>query len=98
MFGELQLEKLPESTRHWKLEPASELEKPKVGVESLVAPLGPESIVVFGGVVSPPPPLTVNVRLAGLGSTLPAASLARTENVCEPFARVPSVYGDVQEP
>ena len=33
-------------------------------------------IVVSGAVVS-----TVNVRVAGVGSTLPAASIARTENV-----------------
>jgi hypothetical protein len=29
----------------------------------------------------------VHVRVAGQGSTLPAASLARTENVCEPMLR-----------
>src|SRR6185437_2661092 len=38
-----------ESKRHWKLEPGSEEEKPKVGVASLVEPEGPESIVVSGG-------------------------------------------------
>ena len=40
------------SKRHWKLEPGSEQEKVKVGVELLVAPAGPESIVVSGAVES----------------------------------------------
>jgi hypothetical protein len=40
---------------------------------------GPESIVVSGAVVS-----TVQVRVAGEESVLPALSVARTENVWEP--------------
>ena len=47
-----------------------------------MVPVGPESIVVFGAAVA-----IVNVRVAGVASTLPAASLARTENVCVPTAR-----------
>ena len=39
-------------------------------------------IVVLGAVVS-----TVHVEVAGVASTLPAASEARTEKVCEPSAR-----------
>jgi hypothetical protein len=35
-----------------------------------------------GGTVS-----TVQVLLAGVGSVFPAASVARTRKVCEPFAR-----------
>ena len=46
-------------------------------------PVGPESIVVSGATVS-----TVKVRVAGVASTLPAASLARTSNVCAPCARL----------
>ena len=38
--------------------------------------------VVSGAVVS-----TVNVRVAGVGSILPSASLARTENVYSPSVR-----------
>ena len=53
-------------------------------------PDGPASIVVSGGVVS-----TVQVRLAGLGSVLPAGSVARTVNVCEPSARPLYVWGEV---
>jgi translation elongation factor TU len=47
-----------------------------------VTPAGPESIVVSGAIVS-----TVNVRVAGVASVFPAASVARTANVCEPCAR-----------
>ena len=50
--GEEQEAKLAESRRHWKPAPGSGEEKPKVGVGSPVAPEGPESIVVSGGVVS----------------------------------------------
>ena len=42
-----------------------------------------------GAVVS-----TVNVRVAGVASTLPAASIARTEKVCAPSARRASDCGD----
>ena len=38
----------PPSTEHWKV-PASSEEKVNVGVESAVAPEGPESIWVSGG-------------------------------------------------
>ena len=42
-------------------------------------PSGPESIAVWGGVVS-----TVKVRDAGVASVFPTASVARTSNVWEP--------------
>ena len=45
-------------------------------------PEGPAVIVVSGARVS-----TVHDRLAGVASMFPAASAARTWNVCEPFAR-----------
>ena len=38
---------------------------------------------------------TVNVRVAGVASTLPAASVARTENVYAPSAVVVYACGDV---
>ena len=69
------------STRHSKLVPDSP-ENENVGVASLVSPFGPASIVVWGGVVS-----IVQVWLAGVGSTLSAASMARTWNVCKPSDR-----------
>src|ERR687895_580307 len=87
--GEVQAAKAAASTRHWKLAPAS-LEKPNVGVESPVRPVGPESIVVCGAAVS-----TVKARLAA-APVLPAASVARTSNVCAPSDNAPVVCGDVQ--
>ncbi len=47
-----------------------------------IVPLGPSLIEVSGAVVS-----TVNDRVAGDWSWLPAASVARVSNVCEPSAR-----------
>ena len=46
------------------------------------APDGPAVIVVLGATVS-----TVHVRVAGVGSTFPSVSIARTRKVCEPWAR-----------
>ena len=39
---------------------------------------------------------TVKVRVAGVGSMLPAASVARTEKVWEPSARCGVVIGELQ--
>ena len=50
--GPLQGANAAESKRHWKVELGSLEVKPKVGVESLVGPLGPEEIVVLGPVES----------------------------------------------
>ena len=38
----------------------------------------------------------MNLSLAGVGSTLPAASIARTSNVCLPFLRRLSFFGEEQ--
>ena len=64
-----------------------------VGVASLVTPEGPLSIVVSGAAVS-----TVKLRDAGVGSTLPAGSVARTSNVCAPSANEAVVSGVEHEP
>src|SRR5918999_1594940 len=45
---------------------------------------------VLGAVVS-----AVHVRVAGVASTLPAASIARTRNVCDPADSPVTVRGDV---
>ena len=79
VWGELQEVNAPESTRHSKVEPGSEDEKLKAGVSSLVRPLGPESIVVCGAVVS-----TWKLTVGGLESMLRAASKARTSKTCAP--------------
>jgi hypothetical protein len=89
--GEVQRANVPASTAHSKVA-ASFAETSKVGVVSFVGPLGPDPIVVSGGVVS-----TVNGRLAGVASAFPAASLARTSKVYPPSARAAVVWGDVQD-
>jgi hypothetical protein len=60
--------------------------KLKLALVEFVVAGGPALIEVSGGVVS-----TVQVKLAGVGSTLPAASVAVTWKVCDPGAR--PVYG-----
>jgi hypothetical protein len=67
------------SLLHWKVEPASE-ENEKLAEVLLTYPEGPEAMVVSGGEA------TVQVRLAGLASVLPAVSVAFTWKVCEPSA------------
>src|SRR4051812_46509464 len=67
---------LSASTRHSKVAPASLELKVNVGVVSFDGLGGVESIVVFGAVRS-----TVQVRVAGVPSALPAWSVARTSNV-----------------
>ena len=47
---------------------------------------GPELIAVSGAVVSGGV-TTVQLRVAGVGSVLPAASVARTAKLCAPTAR-----------
>ena len=60
----------------------------KVGVESFVGPDGPLSIVVCGAAVS-----TVKLREAGVASTFPTGSVARTSKVCAPSASEAVVMG-----
>jgi hypothetical protein len=73
-----------------KVEPASDDENVNVAVALLVGPDGPPEIEVSGAVVS-----TVHVALAGVGSGLPAVSVAVTTTVCEPSPRPLYVLGDV---
>ena len=79
----------PASTRHSKTEPVSVAVSSKVGVESFVSPVGPAAIAVSGASVS-----TENARLAGVSSTLPAASVARTSKVCAPSVSAAVVRGE----
>ena len=71
-----------ESSEHWKVEPVSLDVNAKLAEVAATVPDGPDPIVVSGAVVS-----TVHVRVAGVASTLPAASTARTRKVWAPFAR-----------
>src|SRR5262252_1336898 len=59
----------------------------KVGVGSLVRPVGPPVIATVGGVAS-----TVKARLAD--AVLPAASVAVTVKVCAPSASAVVVKGE----
>ena len=77
--GDSQGSQSPASSRHSKLEPGSSEENSKVGVGSGVTPEGPESMVVCGAVAS-----TVIEREAGVASTLPTESVARTSKLCSP--------------
>ena len=87
--AEVQAVKAAESTRHSKVA-CSLAVNAKVGVVSLVGPLGPFVIVVAGGVVS-----TTMVRLA-VFPRLPAVSVARTSKVCVPWLRGGVVCAEVQ--
>jgi hypothetical protein len=71
------------SRAHVKLEPVSVEWKLKVAVVLAEFAAGAESITVSGGVVSV---LIVHVYESGDASVLPARSIARTWNVCEPCA------------
>ena len=73
---------VPVSTRHWNVEPASPDENVNTGGLTLVGAFGPVLIVVSGSAVS-----TVQSRKAGVGSIVPAASMARTRNECGPCDR-----------
>ena len=63
--------------------PASVEVKLKVAVALLLSVVGLEVIVVSGGEVS-----TVQLNVAGEGSTLLARSMARTAKLCAPPARL----------
>ncbi len=79
------------SRRHSNVAPGFRLVKVNDADVVFVVPVGPLVIVVSGAAAS-----TVNARDAGVASTLPAASMARTRNVYEPSASGPSVRGEVQ--
>ena len=73
------------------MEPGSEAANSKLAVLCEVGVAGPLTTSVSGGAVS-----TVQVYSAGVGSTLPAASTARTISMCSPSTRPVNVTGLVQ--
>ena len=75
VIGDAQATKAARLRRHSKVEPAWLALNVKVADVLDVAPLGPDVIVVSGGVMSVP---TVQVAEAGVVSVLPEASVART--------------------
>lgn len=72
-----------------KVEPLSDELNVKTALVDATVPDGPESIAVSGGVLS-----MVHVRDAGVGSTFPAPSRARTANVCVPSPKPEYIFGD----
>ena len=77
---------------HWKLEPASEEEKVKVGVGSLVRPEGPESMMVSGRKV-------IDREAPGAGARVDVAGRvggADVEGVGAVGERCEVVFGELQ--
>ena len=72
----------PPSSWHSNVEPPSLELNEKSALAELLGSFGCAVIVVFGAAVS-----IVHVKLAGVASVLPAASVARTSKVCEPWPR-----------
>jgi hypothetical protein len=79
----VQAAKAPLSSLHSNADPDSLDENANEALVDVVGFDGPDPIVVSGGVVSDGA-LIVHVHVAGEASVLPAASVARTLNVCEP--------------
>jgi hypothetical protein len=75
---------------HSKLELLSLDVKLKLAEVEVVVPDGPPVIEVSGGMVSAGGvgDSTVQLRVAGVESTFWEASIARTENWCDPVARL----------
>src|SRR5690242_6262726 len=87
VVGELQLAHPPPSRRHSKLAPSSDA-KAMLADAALVRAGGDDSIVVAGGSAS-----TVQVRVAGVGSGFPAASMARTSKTWLPELSPDTLFG-----
>jgi hypothetical protein len=67
---------------HSKVDPAFVVLNANDAEAEFTVPLGPLVMDVSGAEVS-----TVQLRVAGVASTLPKESVARTEKVCEPLER-----------
>ena len=81
----LQSAQAPPSSRHSKRAPGSLDENANVAVVAVVTRSGALSIVVSGAMPEGSGARDHSAR-AGVGSTLPAASIARTSKTCAPFA------------
>jgi hypothetical protein len=84
-LGDVHAAYAPLSSLHWNVEPDSVAVNENDAEVEVVEAAGWAVIVVSGAVVSAGAPI-VQVTVAGEASTLPAASVARTVNVCEPTA------------
>jgi class 3 adenylate cyclase len=72
----------PPSSSHSKVDPGSVAVKEKLAAAEELGLIGDDVMVVFGAPVS-----TVQVYVAGVSSTFPATSVARTLKVWEPSAK-----------
>jgi hypothetical protein len=100
VHGLVQLVDGLESTRQRNVDDVSLEVKANVGVLSFVGPFGPEMILVSGRVVSGGGAVavfTVTGRVAGVGSVLPAASVARTATAWSPSGSAAVVHGLVHD-
>ncbi len=91
--GVEQAAKLAASSLHSNATPVSVDENAKLADVALTDPVGPAVSVVDGAVTS-----TIHVRVAGEPSTFPTASIARTENVCDPDNNELYAFGDAHTP
>ena len=89
--GEVHDENAAPSSRHSKVAPVSVAVNEKLADAVADGSAGCAVMVVSGAPVS-----TLQVKLAGVASVLPAESVARTENVCEPSARPVIVADELQ--
>jgi hypothetical protein len=88
LSGLVQALQEPPSSRHSNVEPPSLEEKEKLAPVAFVGSPGWAVIVVSGAAVS-----IVQVKVAGVASVLPAASVARTSKVRAPSARSVNEWG-----
>jgi hypothetical protein len=98
-LGEAQGTQEPPSNKHSKLTLGSFDLNAKLAVVAVVVSLGRLTIEVFGGVLSAGGgvvEVTVQLAVAGVASTFPAASVARTANWCEPTASPEYAFGELQ--
>src|SRR3954452_5702307 len=89
IFTEVQGTNAAPSTLHWNVAPGSFELNAKLGVLSLIGPLGPDVMCVSGGVAS-----TTKLRAAGVESGVWPLLRARTEKACVPLASVSAVNGE----
>jgi hypothetical protein len=82
------------SSEHSNVTPSSLAEKRNLALVLAVGSAGAESIVVTGGVVSRGF-VTFQLWPAGVWSTCPSGSVARTATLCQPTARPVYSFGEV---
>src|SRR5688500_11884894 len=89
VFGETHSENAPPSSAHsyWRSRPLAA--NTNVAVLLSVVTSGPDEIMGGGAM-----PEMLQLHSAGVGSTLPAASLARTAKSCSPNTRPVYVFGE----